>query len=144
MSRITVHNPGTGELLGDVAALTDAEVAAAIETATAAQSAMAAMPAHARAELLLRIAALIEAELPSLSTLLAAENGKPITQTRGEVAAAVRIPSTISPSSHSSDRPHSERLVNSERTVKQGRAAREQDRAARAARGRGMRGRSRR
>jgi len=88
---ITVHNPGTGELLGEIEAFDAGRVAAAVDAAQHGQRAMAAMPAHQRAALLGRIAALIEAERDDLARLLAAENGKPVIQTRGEVDAAIRI-----------------------------------------------------
>ncbi|GAA0380807.1 aldehyde dehydrogenase [Acrocarpospora corrugata] len=88
---IAVRNPGTGEHLGEVPDLDAREVAEAVERAQDGQRAMAALPAHRRAALLLKIADLIEAELDDLAGLLAAENGKPIPQTRGEVEAAIRI-----------------------------------------------------
>ncbi|MEV4535841.1 aldehyde dehydrogenase family protein [Asanoa sp. NPDC049518] len=88
---IAVHNPGTGERLGEVPVTTQDGLDAAIEAAQHGQRAMASMPAHERAALLHRIAAGIEEELESLAHLLAQENGKPISQTRGEVAAAIRI-----------------------------------------------------
>ncbi|MEO3860238.1 aldehyde dehydrogenase family protein [Acrocarpospora sp. B8E8] len=88
---IAVLNPGTGEHLGEVPDLDAREVAAVVEAAQEGQRAMAALPAHRRAELLLTIADLIEAEKDGLAELLAAENGKPIPQTRGEVEAAIRI-----------------------------------------------------
>jgi acyl-CoA reductase-like NAD-dependent aldehyde dehydrogenase len=88
---ITVRNPGTGELLGEVAAQPAEEVAAAVSAAGSGQRAMAAMPAHERAALLYRIADLVAVEQESLALLLAAENGKPLPQTRGEVEAAIRI-----------------------------------------------------
>ncbi|MEV4758627.1 aldehyde dehydrogenase family protein [Micromonospora sp. NPDC049559] len=88
---ITVHNPGTGERLGEVPAFDPARVAAAVADAARGQLAMSALPAHERAALLSRIASLVEAEQEELARLLAAENGKPLTQTRGEVAAAIRI-----------------------------------------------------
>ena len=47
---------------------------------------MAALPAHERAALLLRVADGIEAREEELARLLATENGKPIQQTRGELA----------------------------------------------------------
>ncbi|AWS44539.1 aldehyde dehydrogenase family protein [Streptosporangium sp. 'caverna'] len=90
-SIITVHNPGTGELLGEVEAATAEQVAAAVADAQEGQRAMAALAAHERADLLRRVSDLIEAEQESLALLLAAENGKPLPQTRGEVAAAIRI-----------------------------------------------------
>jgi acyl-CoA reductase-like NAD-dependent aldehyde dehydrogenase len=84
---IEVFNPYSGELLGSVASASAAEVAAAV----AAARPLGDMPAHERADLLFRIASGIEARLEELARLLAAENAKPIAQTRGEVAAAVRI-----------------------------------------------------
>jgi acyl-CoA reductase-like NAD-dependent aldehyde dehydrogenase len=90
-STITVHNPGTGEQLGEVAAMSADAVAAAVAAACVAQRDMAAMPAHERADLLRRVADLIESERDSLALLLAAENGKPVRQTRDEVGAAIRI-----------------------------------------------------
>ncbi|RKR87093.1 lactaldehyde dehydrogenase [Micromonospora pisi] len=90
-SVINVHNPGTGAHLGDVEAAGEDQVIAAVEAAQAGQRAMAALPAYERAALLGRIADLVEQERESLARLLAAENGKPLTQTRGEVDAAIRI-----------------------------------------------------
>lgn len=91
MSVIAVRNPGTGEVLGEVPARTPDEVAAVVAAAQHGQRAMTATPAHERAALLHRVADLVDAERESLARLLAAENGKPIQQTRGEVDAAVRI-----------------------------------------------------
>ncbi|WP_329102302.1 aldehyde dehydrogenase family protein [Micromonospora sp. NBC_01699] len=88
---ITVHNPGTGAPLGEVESATDERVIAVVDAAQAGQRLMAALPAYERAGLLRRIADLVEAEQESLARLLAAENGKPLTQTRGEVEAAIRI-----------------------------------------------------
>ena len=84
---IEVRNPATGERLGDVPSASPAQVAAAIAAARDVRD----VPAHERAGWLARIAAGIEARDEELARLLAAENGKPIIQTRGEVAAAVRI-----------------------------------------------------
>jgi len=84
---IEVRNPATGKRLGEVLSTSPAEVATAIAGARDVRD----VPAHERAGWLARIAAGIEARGEELARLLAAENGKPITQTRGEVAAAVRI-----------------------------------------------------
>ncbi|SDM20711.1 aldehyde dehydrogenase family protein [Nonomuraea jiangxiensis] len=88
---IEVRNPGTGELLGEAESFTEERVASVVETAQAGQREMARLPAYERESLLRRVADLVDAESESLARLLAAENGKPILQTRGEVAAAVRI-----------------------------------------------------
>lgn len=91
MAVVTVRNPGTGEALGEVPTTGAAEVAATVERARRAQRATAATAAHERADLLRRVAGLVEAELPDLARLLAAESGTPIRQTRDELEAAVRI-----------------------------------------------------
>lgn len=88
---LTVRNPGTGEILGEIEDFTAARIDAALETAAEGQRAMAALPAHTRAQLLLRTAELIEDEADALARGLAAENGKPVFQTIEEVRAAVRI-----------------------------------------------------
>jgi len=88
---LEVRNPATGERLGEVPMADAARVEAAIDAAADARRAMAALPAHERAALLMRIAARIEAGAEGLARLLAAENGKPIRQTREEIAAAIRI-----------------------------------------------------
>jgi acyl-CoA reductase-like NAD-dependent aldehyde dehydrogenase len=92
MPVIGVRNPGTAELLGEVTEHDPGQVDAIVAAAAGeGRRAMAALPAHRREALLRRIAELIEAEQEDLARLLAAENGKPIQQTRGEVQAAVRI-----------------------------------------------------
>ena len=86
-----VLNPATGEVLGEVPEATAADVAAFVARGVEGQAAMAATPAHQRQAMLLKLADLIEANLEELARLDAAENGKPIQQTRGEVQAAIRI-----------------------------------------------------
>ncbi|MFF2523212.1 aldehyde dehydrogenase family protein [Streptomyces liangshanensis] len=88
---LPVHNPGTGEVLGEIADSTPEQLTAALAAAGRGQRAMAALPAHERAQLLLRTADLIESEAGDLARLLAAENGKPLFQTTEEVKAAIRI-----------------------------------------------------
>ncbi|RCG28629.1 aldehyde dehydrogenase family protein [Sphaerisporangium album] len=88
---IVVRNPGTGEVLGEVEAMDAGRVAEVVADARDGLRVMTAMPAHERAALLRRVAGLMEDESESLALLLAAENGKPLPQTRGEVEAAIRI-----------------------------------------------------
>ncbi|HMJ34300.1 MAG TPA: aldehyde dehydrogenase family protein [Baekduia sp.] len=87
LESIEVRNPATGDLLGEVPAATPEQIHATI----AAARDLREVPAHERAALLARIADGIEARSEELARLVAAENGKPIQQTRGEVAAAIRI-----------------------------------------------------
>lgn len=88
---IEVTNPGTGAKIGQVPASEVADVATVVANGLLGQAAMSATPAHARESMLRALADLIEADAEELARLDAEENGKPIQQTRGEVAAAVRI-----------------------------------------------------
>ncbi|HEY4278276.1 MAG TPA: aldehyde dehydrogenase family protein [Conexibacter sp.] len=91
IATIEVRNPSTGELLGELPVASTEQIDAAIARARTGAGTMAAMPAHERGALLARVADGIEARSEELARLVAAENGKPIVQTRGEVAAAIRI-----------------------------------------------------
>lgn len=86
-----VYNPGTGEVIDKfpVATLKDAEVA--LKAAQSGKKEMSRLPAHERSAILFRVAKAMETDKVTLSELLARENGKPIRQTREEVAAAIRI-----------------------------------------------------
>jgi len=86
-----IQNPGTGEDIDRVplATLQDAETA--LQAAQAGKERMARLPAHKRSVILFRIAEAMEANKSALSELLARENGKPISQTREEIGAAIRI-----------------------------------------------------
>jgi len=86
-----ISNSGTGEVIDRVPQATLEDAARAVEAAQAGKVAMRRMPAHRRSEILLRIADSLEAEKEALATLLAKENGKPIRQTREELAATIRI-----------------------------------------------------
>jgi acyl-CoA reductase-like NAD-dependent aldehyde dehydrogenase len=86
-----IRNPGTGDVIDrvPVATLQDAETA--LQAAQRGKEAMGRLPAYKRSAILFRIAEAMEADKAALSELLARENGKPIQQTREEVAAAIRI-----------------------------------------------------
>jgi len=88
---LTIRNPGTGEPLGEVRVASEADAEAAVEVAQRGKLATAALAAHERAALLFEVAAAMEGEREELARLLAAENGKPIRQTREEIGAAIRI-----------------------------------------------------
>ncbi|MDR1253270.1 MAG: aldehyde dehydrogenase family protein [Treponema sp.] len=90
-SFIEVYNPATGALINQVPEAGVADVAAVAAQGLLGQAAMSATPAHRRQALLLKLAGLIERDAEDLAQLDAAENGKPIQQTRGEVGAAIRI-----------------------------------------------------
>jgi lactaldehyde dehydrogenase len=90
-SFIEVHNPATGAVIGQVPEASVADVTSVVAQGLRGQAAMSATPAHRRQAMLLKLAGLIERDAESLAKLDAAENGKPIQQTRGEVEAAIRI-----------------------------------------------------
>ena len=84
--RFTVRNPATGEALAEVADLDAADARAAIEAAAAAFPAWAAQTAKQRAAVLRKWFKLIMAAQEDLAQLMTAEQGKPLAETRGEVA----------------------------------------------------------
>jgi succinate-semialdehyde dehydrogenase / glutarate-semialdehyde dehydrogenase len=85
---ISVTNPADGAVLGSVPDLSREEVAAAIEAANAALPAWRARTAAERAALLRRWFELIMANQADLAALMTAEQGKPLAESRGEIAYA--------------------------------------------------------
>jgi succinate-semialdehyde dehydrogenase / glutarate-semialdehyde dehydrogenase len=81
-----VLDPATGEKLADVPDLSPADAKRAIDAAHKAFPAWAAKPAKDRAVILRRWFDLIIAETEGLAQLMTAEQGKPLTEARGEVA----------------------------------------------------------
>ena len=86
--RLAVTNPATGALIVEVADTTSADTRAAIDAAAAAMPAWAAMPAKARAAILRRWFDLIMVNQEDLARLMTAEQGKPLAESRGEIAYA--------------------------------------------------------
>jgi len=84
--RFTVTNPATGEALAEVADLDAADARAAIEAAAAAFPAWSQQTAKQRAAVLRKWFELIMAAQEDLAQLITAEQGKPLAETRGEVA----------------------------------------------------------
>ncbi|MDD2729457.1 NAD-dependent succinate-semialdehyde dehydrogenase [Malikia sp.] len=85
-SRFDVHDPATGLKLADVANLGPAEAQAAITAAAAAWPAWKNKTAKERSQILRRWYDLLLAHQEDLATLMTAEQGKPLAETRGEVA----------------------------------------------------------
>jgi succinate-semialdehyde dehydrogenase/glutarate-semialdehyde dehydrogenase len=85
---LTVVNPATGETLGEVPALGAAETRRAIEAAYAAQPAWRALTAKERAAILRRLYELMMANQEDLAVIMTAEQGKPLAESRGEIAYA--------------------------------------------------------
>lgn len=86
-----VPNPATGELLARVPLSTAADVDAAVQAAAAAFPAWAATPPVERARLLFRYKALLEERFEELAHLVTLENGKPLTDARGEVRRGIEV-----------------------------------------------------
>jgi succinate-semialdehyde dehydrogenase/glutarate-semialdehyde dehydrogenase len=84
--RFRVRNPATGETLAEVADLGPADARAAIEAASAAFPSWSGQTAKQRAVVLRRWFELILAAQEDLAQLMTAEQGKPLAETRGEVA----------------------------------------------------------
>jgi succinate-semialdehyde dehydrogenase / glutarate-semialdehyde dehydrogenase len=83
-----VTNPATGAHLADVPDAGGSETLAAIDAAAAALPAWAATPAPARAELMRKAAALMVEQRERLATIMTLEQGKPLTEARGEIVYA--------------------------------------------------------
>ncbi|HEY8051554.1 MAG TPA: NAD-dependent succinate-semialdehyde dehydrogenase [Steroidobacteraceae bacterium] len=81
-----VVNPATGENIGTVPDMGAAETRRAIEAARQAFPAWAALTAKERAAILRRWHELLMANQEDLATLMTAEQGKPLTESRGEIA----------------------------------------------------------
>ena len=85
---ISVINPATGEVIGTVPRMGAAETRRAIEAAEDAMPAWRARTAKERAAILRRWFELMMANQEDLATLMTAEQGKPMTESRGEIAYA--------------------------------------------------------
>jgi succinate-semialdehyde dehydrogenase/glutarate-semialdehyde dehydrogenase len=85
-TRFAVTNPATGQTIADVADLAESETARAIEAAARAFPAWRKKTAKERANILRKWFDLIMANQEDLAQLMTAEQGKPLAETRGEVA----------------------------------------------------------
>ncbi|MGP9825236.1 NAD-dependent succinate-semialdehyde dehydrogenase [Ectopseudomonas khazarica] len=85
-TRFAVTNPANGELIADVAAVGQAETARAIAAAKAALPAWREKTAKERSAILRNWYNLIMANQEDLARLLSWEQGKPLAESRGEIA----------------------------------------------------------
>ena len=83
---ISVTNPANGAIIGEVPNMGAAETRRAIEAANAALPAWRAKTAKERSAVLRRWFELLMANQEDLATILTAEQGKPMTESRGEIA----------------------------------------------------------
>ncbi len=85
---LTVRNPADGSVVGTVPALGAAETRRAIEAAHRAQPAWRAMTAKERSAILRRLFELMIANTDDLAIIMTAEQGKPLAESKGEIAYA--------------------------------------------------------
>ncbi len=85
---IIVKNPATGEAIGEVPAMGTAETKRAIEAANRAWPAWRAMLAKDRAAILRKLNDLMLANAEDLGVIMTAEQGKPLAESKGEIAYA--------------------------------------------------------
>jgi succinate-semialdehyde dehydrogenase/glutarate-semialdehyde dehydrogenase len=85
---IVVKNPATGEAIGEVPALGAAETRRAIEAAHRAQPAWRATLAKERATILRKLNDLMLENTEDLAVIMTAEQGKPLSESKGEIAYA--------------------------------------------------------
>ncbi len=90
-SGIPVNNPSTGDILAEVADASIEDAARAVGAADAAAKAWRATPSRKRAEILRRWFELMTAHSEELAMLISLENGKALSDARGEVAYAAEF-----------------------------------------------------
>jgi lactaldehyde dehydrogenase/glycolaldehyde dehydrogenase len=87
--RIEVENPATEAILGTIPDGKAEDAEAALAAAHRAQPAWAAVPAIERAALVTRLAQAVTERAEHLARIVTLEQGKPLTQARGEIGAVV-------------------------------------------------------
>jgi len=85
-AKLAIRNPSTGETIVEVASVGAVETRRAIESAAAALPEWSARPAKARAQILRRWFELLMENQEDLAQLMTAEQGKPLAESRGEIA----------------------------------------------------------
>jgi len=83
-----IHNPANGERLGKVPVMVAGETRRAIEAAHAAMPAWAKKTAGERAKIMRRWFDLMLANVDDLAVIMTAEQGKPLAESKGEIAYA--------------------------------------------------------
>ena len=88
---VKVDDPSTGEVLAEVADATVDDGRAALDAAVAAQASWAATPPRDRGEILRRAFELITARADDLALLMTLEMGKPVKESKAEIAYAAEF-----------------------------------------------------
>ncbi|MDR1708528.1 MAG: CoA-acylating methylmalonate-semialdehyde dehydrogenase [Candidatus Accumulibacter sp.] len=86
-----VMNPSLGEQIAETPSCTQAEVDAAVAAAAAAYPDWSATPIPQRIQLMFRFKALLDRHLDELTTLVATEMGKVLSEARGDVLKAIEV-----------------------------------------------------
>src|SRR5437868_6003419 len=86
---IDIVNPATAQVFAKVATVTREQVRAALADAQVAFEGWRSLPAKARADYLLAVADQLNRRTDDVARLLTQENGKPLSQSKGEVAMSV-------------------------------------------------------
>ena len=86
----SITNPSNGQIIADVCLAGEAEASEAIESSQTAFRAMRRLPSYARAEALLAIASSLKEQQEAFAQSITAESGKPVSDSRREVARAVQ------------------------------------------------------
>ena len=82
---IDVQNPFNGEIIGTIPSLTEQDILDTVAYSNEKQGSWAAKTAHERGELLQKWADLIDDNREDLAVLMTTEQGKPLTESRGEI-----------------------------------------------------------
>jgi succinate-semialdehyde dehydrogenase / glutarate-semialdehyde dehydrogenase len=85
---IVVKNPATGEAIGEVPSMGAAETRRAIEAANRAYPGWRAMLAKERGAILRKLADMMVANAEDLAVIMTAEQGKPLSESKGEIVYA--------------------------------------------------------
>jgi succinate-semialdehyde dehydrogenase/glutarate-semialdehyde dehydrogenase len=88
---LVVEDPATGEMLAEVADATAEDATAALAAADEAQPAWAATPPRERGEILRRAFEAVTARADDLALLMTLEMGKPLAESRAEIAYAAEF-----------------------------------------------------
>lgn len=89
---LEVFNPYNNEVIGKIACATMEDIQDTVDTAHRVfQDTMKNMPAYMRSDILRKTADLLEEKAGDFAELLTLEAGKPIRESRGEVARAVQV-----------------------------------------------------
>ena len=86
-----VYNPATGEVQATVALASDAELAAAVESAKAAQPAWAATNPQRRGRVFMKFVDLLNQNMDELAVLISKEHGKTVEDSKGDIIRGLEV-----------------------------------------------------